>query len=217
MGRHFSRWEGDVNEWEDIVENEVIDFIERRPEFARNQIERHFNLDGQVNLTLNVYPEGAGKIHINTISADELPWNGVYFKGIPVTISVDAAPGYSFKYWNSINHGAGAAGNQTITVDIGEDDAFVAHFDGENNPASFDVFPNPAYDKLTLQFGLDEIEKVEIDLYDVAGKRAISMTPYFNAGLNKISIDISDLPGGVYLLDLKTSKERKSAKIIVLD
>lgn len=52
----------------------------------------------QVDVTLDVYPVGAGKIKISTIVPDSLPWTGVYFNGNPVKLTALPNPGYEFSF-----------------------------------------------------------------------------------------------------------------------
>lgn len=66
---------------------------------VRNHIESNFNLVKQVDITLDVFPAGAGKIQISTVSPATYPWKGVYFDGVPVKITAIANPGYSFLHW----------------------------------------------------------------------------------------------------------------------
>ncbi|HPF91008.1 MAG TPA: CotH kinase family protein, partial [Flavobacteriales bacterium] len=65
-----------------------------RTPVVRDDIQQFFGLPRQVDVTLNVIPEGAGTIHISTLHPDTYPWEGVYFDGVPVGITAEAAPGY---------------------------------------------------------------------------------------------------------------------------
>lgn len=67
----------------------------------------------------------------------------------------------------------------------------------ENNKELLDIFPNPAND--VLQIKIENTEKVLYTIVDVTGK--IAKNNIFN-GNN--TIDIADLPSGVYVIHLKT-------------
>ena len=62
--------------------------MDSRPFYAFNQIRSQFSLVKQVDITLDVNPAGTGKIKLNTILPDSLPWIGTYFDGVPVTMTV---------------------------------------------------------------------------------------------------------------------------------
>lgn len=72
------------------------EFAKNRPDYIRKHINEHFNLRGSSNITLNT--KGSGYIKVNTLNI-EGPWEGIYFKDIPVTIEAIPKEGYRFKGW----------------------------------------------------------------------------------------------------------------------
>jgi hypothetical protein len=120
--------------WQSSVNN-LKGFYVCRPATQRNHIESQFNLAGQVNITLQVSPTGAGHIKISSIIPENLPWTGVYFNGVPVTITAIANPGYTFNNWNTnafITNTSNAAFTNTISANT----TFTANFNGS-------AIPNP--------------------------------------------------------------------------
>ena len=65
---------------------------------------------------------------INTITPEELPWSGVYFNGCSVTLTAFADSGFSFSHWNS-GLDYIISEEQSIEVNLGEEESFVAVFD----------------------------------------------------------------------------------------
>jgi hypothetical protein len=103
MARQFTRWPVNATNiagWNSNVAG-VETFMDGRPANMRNHIQSQFSLAGQVNVTLQVSPAGAGKIKINSITPCSLPWTGVYFNGVPVTVEVIPNDGYQFVNWSS--------------------------------------------------------------------------------------------------------------------
>ncbi len=106
MPKEYARW-GDPNN----INGQMSDFINNhqtflselsvRTEQVRNHIQNNFSLTSQVDVTLDVYPAGAGKIKISTIIPTTLPWTGVYFNGNPVKITAIPNIGYEFAYWDT--------------------------------------------------------------------------------------------------------------------
>lgn len=76
--------------------------------------------------------------------------------------------------------------------------------------------PNPTDYELNIQYYLDEKQFVQIHLYDVSG-RIVSVINLEEQkkGLNNYILDVSNIPQGIYLADLTTSKHKYVRKIIV--
>jgi len=108
--QHIHRWKspaGNVNQWNNNV-NAIFQFVEQRPSHQRNHIRNHFNLPGQLTLTLDVNDEQRGMIRLNTIDIsastpgieeNPYPWDGIYFASIPVEAEAIPHQGFSFSHW----------------------------------------------------------------------------------------------------------------------
>ncbi len=86
--------------WESHVQ-ELRDFARRRPDFVRQHFVERFHLGGTVPLTFNPPASGFGTVAVNGILLRDLPWQGIYFQGVPVQIIAAPAPGYRFAGWDS--------------------------------------------------------------------------------------------------------------------
>ena len=73
--------------------------LTNRSTTVRNNIVTNFNLTGKYNIEIQVKPENAGVIQINTISPEEYPWTGVYFAGIPIRMEAKGMGNYVFDGW----------------------------------------------------------------------------------------------------------------------
>ncbi|MDQ3191161.1 MAG: CotH kinase family protein [Bacteroidota bacterium] len=129
MERHQAKWGKDYNWWSKSVGN-MVDWHRRRMPYAREHVNDEFNLKGQVNVTLNTSPPGAGRIKISTIIPGSLPWNGIYYNGVPVTISAIPNPGFTFEKWGTNANISDPDFNESITLNINSDDTFTAYFTG---------------------------------------------------------------------------------------
>lgn len=133
MPRAFNRWRpemsypADTSDWHNAIQD-IRNFVNLRTSIVRSHIQQRFGLSNQVNLTLNVFPEGTGKIKINTIVPDTFPWTGVYFNGNPVTITAVPEPGYTFDYWEENNSYPAPYYIQSITRNFTTHDFLYAHF-----------------------------------------------------------------------------------------
>lgn len=129
MPKHFSRWGSSVTAWKNNIKD-LVHFIQARPGFARKNILTEFGLADTVAITLNVSPAGAGVIKINTVYPDNYPWSGVYFNGVPVTITAVPNPGYTFSGWQSPVLLPAKNANPSITLNVTLDETFTAYFEG---------------------------------------------------------------------------------------
>lgn len=81
----------------------------------------------------------------------------------------------------------------------------------------FDIYPNPANDEITIGFNFPSNEKIGVEIYDPLGKKMQSLPPKnFTPGQNKLSIDISDLPAGVYFIQLTSGTGSATKRIVKL-
>lgn len=113
IAEHGSRWQSfTLAQWNANVQ--VIDnFAEKRAEFQRNHIRQKFGIEQNVDVALDVSDENAGYIKINTIEILETtpginpspyPWQGIYFKGIPIKLTAFPKSGFVFSHWSgSVN------------------------------------------------------------------------------------------------------------------
>jgi hypothetical protein len=177
---------------------------------VRNHIENGFSLPQQVDLTLDVYPFGAGKIHISTIEPGEYPWQGVYFDGLPVKIEAIATPGYTFSHWEDnglISDTLNKLFDDTLNI---SSTIFRAHFDAtsiglnehENLDGEFEIFPSPAQNSIKV------LNKSEVfmtgllfELSDINGR--ILMSGNLNNQSKQTDLYVEELNTGLYIVQIK--------------
>ena len=74
------------------------------------------------------------------------------------------------------------------------------------------VYPNPTSGK--LYFDLQNVESLSIEMFDLMGKKVFFISDYNIAGI-PTSIDISNLPNGFYIMELKINNEVVSSQKVV--
>ena len=223
MPNEYARW-GDPNN----IGQQMTDFtlnhftfqtqLYLRTEQVRNHIQSNFELPNQVDLTLNVFPQGAGSIHISTITPEMYPWEGVYFNGVPIRIEAIAADGFSFLHWDD---------NGLITDTLSpiyynalntEAVSFNAYFEplitssGTINSTSSDItaFPNPARDQLILNH-IDNITDAGFEFQTVDIQGRIIKQGVISFSMGKSVIDIRSIPPSLYILRLLGHKNTVEA------
>lgn len=228
MTRHFNLWGGtspwpaaigrsyDVPSWFVNIDS-LCYFSDNRIVYARNYIQAQFNLVKQVDVTLDTYPAGAGEIKISTIIPDSFPWTGVYFDGVPVTMTAIPKPGYKFIYWRSNSVIQGENKNGSITYNIDTNDVFTAYFEPLEN--YFAAFPNPFSNTLTIVYELPDQQQAELAIYNLLGQKVevlVPFTTFQNAGVHTLILDpvALGLSNGVYILEFKTAGYRQTIKLV---
>ncbi len=147
---HIARWRShsQISHWRSHID--VMNyFADNRPFHVREHIMDHFDLEDTASVTLDIRgPERSGYLQINEtpvnghtlgIPDNPYPWSGVYFSGIPVTISAKARSGYRFAGWAELP----GQTDSTIVINPGEDmtltGVFEADVSTDHSPAPHDL------------------------------------------------------------------------------
>lgn len=179
--RHHTRWSGSMNTFLSTMNN-MITWNQNRITGARNVVQSFFSLSGQVTFTLDVQPEGAGRIHISTIEpkTENYPWSGVYFKGVPVQITAIANPGYTFDHWSPNSLFQSNNYNDSLMIIPSVNTAFTAWFSGQPVNEPFEVSEIMFHPDSSLNGG-DWIEIYNPNLTEInIGNYVISDSNYFH-------------------------------------
>jgi hypothetical protein len=131
---HGHRWSSfnSLDQWSSNI-NVMKNFAQNRTEQQRNHIREKFNIEENITATFDVSDEAHGFIKINTININPetpginenpYPWNGIYFKNIPITIKAIAKPGFKFSHWS----GNSISPEEEITISPNGDIQLTAHF-----------------------------------------------------------------------------------------
>lgn len=85
----------------------------------------------------------------------------------------------------------------------------------DSREISFNLFPNPVDDKLTITYFSPSKQLIEIYLFDLLGRRNfITFRDWIEKGDNTIEINTDNLSTGVYQLEFKTENYKEVRKII---
>jgi hypothetical protein len=80
------------------------------------------------------------------------------------------------------------------------------------------VYPNPAYNTTEIQYNIEKPGKITLSIYNNLG---IEVKRLLNEAIvdqcsDKIAIDTSELPSGVYLCSIKSGNYSETVKLIVI-
>jgi len=77
------------------------------------------------------------------------------------------------------------------------------------------VFPNPAKDKINVSFNTKDQADLQISLNDISGKQVLTNNYSVIKGENQLSVDVTGLSKGVYVLNLVTEKGTIHYKVMI--
>jgi len=98
---HLSRW----NQWGENTDtwnanvNTMRVFAGNRVYHMRNFISQQFSNLGYVPLKILISTPQSGTVKLNTLVLNSFPWEGTYFKKVPIPITAWPNPGYRFVMW----------------------------------------------------------------------------------------------------------------------
>jgi len=127
---HYDRWIGDPNAWLSYPNwlasvERIRTYFRERPDYMRQHLMDRFGITDTFRITLNVSDPAAGKVQISGIEPDHYPFEGLWFKDIPVKLEATPAPGYVFSHWSG-----DFSGDTTVfSYDMGGPAAFTAVFE----------------------------------------------------------------------------------------
>ncbi len=212
MQRHHQRWGGNLTSFHNTVDS-MIWFVTERPQHVYQHAITEFGLNKTAEITIDAQPEGTGKILLNTITPENLPWSGLYFDGVPVALKAIPADGYEFSHWQA-NQLMQQNTVDSFAVNLSVNDTFVAVFRKTEIVSGVKTLAAAApYQLLNLpnewQLNFASDETFTTTVYDVLGKKCFSATAEKNVRLPK-----SSLAKGVYLIEANNGKQKFTMRVV---
>jgi PKD repeat protein len=78
----------------------------------------------------------------------------------------------------------------------------------------FSLHPNPASENLNLTFDLIEAKDLDVEIYSLSGALVLKQEFEVHLGKNNLSLSISELPKGLYLLHVADGTSLKQIKFL---
>lgn len=141
------------------------------------------------------------------------------FGGTPCTAGPCAVDGQRITDLQFFPDPDAGAFNGTITIDwISFGQELMTNVEEIANLESLSVYPNPASDELGISLELAEQSEVAFRLYDRLGRLVLKKTPtkYFS-GQQFERLNVSDLSGGMYFLQINVDGQSTQAIQIVIE
>lgn len=96
--RHLERWDRLLRYWNRDID-ELYFFAEHRNEYMRAFILEEFDLPGLASVEVNLNYINRGTIKVNTKFPEQFPYEGQYFKGVPINLTAIPYDGFRFIRW----------------------------------------------------------------------------------------------------------------------
>lgn len=136
-----------------------------------------------------------------------------YFNGMPVSgatlqqLFPNQIGNYSVTVFDSTGCFANSS-NYFVTV--------VGNEQYEAEQMSFTLMPNPVGNEITI-YAVLNTPLLKVSLFDIAGKLLAVKSMQFNAGLNKVDVDISTLSAGVYRVEVDNKTTIQTLKMLKMN
>jgi hypothetical protein len=145
--------------------------------------------------------------------------------------TLTATPGFATYQWflngnpvgtNANTYSTSTGGNVTVTVTNADGCSatsmvfmFVGVDDGMASGLLVDLYPNPNNGLFTLALESDVVRDLQIEVYDLAGRKLYAKDLNLSAGKWSGQIDLQSVAKGVYVLQLRSGSETDFRKVIV--
>jgi hypothetical protein len=208
MFKEFARW-GDTNNISGQIQEYANNHLTFQSQLAcrntvvRNNLVSEFNIEKKVNVILDVFPNNTGEIKINSIKSPVYPWTGIYFDGVPVTITASPQTGFMFSNWepnefitdtlNPVFEGNVSASNTSFKA------IFKKIPDGPD--IHFSLYPSPTSSQLQIKHDNETVAKqCSFEIFDLDGRilknGVLSPTDFTTI------IDVSNFKASMYLVKI---------------
>lgn len=148
----------------------------------------------------------------NPSEAGEITGTGSFESGSTASLTAVPNEGYTFINWTENEQVVSE--NATYEFEVLNDRLLTANFQtalsvSDESTSEFVIYPNPVSDLLYINH--PHIQNFEISIFTLNGKLVVSRSV---SQSNQSPVDLSSLPAGQYIFELKTSDRRISSKFI---
>lgn len=138
--------------------------------------------------------------------ANTYTWN-TSASGSSIIVNPSINTNYTVTGTNSVGCTNSATITQTVSMCTGI-------YNNNSNKIVNKVYPNPANDNLNIELeNVNENSKLTVNIYSVEGRNVFSEK--IDNNINKLTLDISNLSIGMYILEITTESWKSTKNIIV--
>jgi hypothetical protein len=205
---HCDKWCDGIWNWHQHLDA-IETFLETRNEVIQDELISVFDQEGKASVFVDTYPYQAGIIQLNSLSLEEFPFEGTYFDGNTIDLSVHPHPGKTFLYWQNEQTGERMS-SPHLTVNPQDGDRFIAVFEDEGEIFHLKIAPNPVCSMLNLNYSMPLTAQVKLMVSSSTGKTISTHQLVVGIGNHSFSWLCDHLSAGVYYLTLSTEYGQES-------
>jgi hypothetical protein len=114
------------------------------------------------------------------------------------------------------NNGNSTAGDGSVFLvnPLTLNEGLVSVGEIDQQMVSLEVFPNPVQEQLNLRINLEQSSNLQLQIFDMSGKLIQSNQLSLLNGENSTSVDVSNLPQGIYSIFLSNGKDGITERIL---
>ena len=128
--------------------------------------------------------------------------SGDFYTGAGTTLSWTLGEAVTETYSNASN---------SLTQGFQQPDLTITKVEEANALVNINVFPNPSAHQVNVELTSTAASKMQLELFDINGKQVHSQQADVSAGKQKLSMNISSLAAGQYILKVRdTEKQTQS-------
>lgn len=213
MRRHFYKWYGVYEEWNENF-HDYDKFFENRVGIVQNELSVVFEKEPALDVFVGMYPSNAGLVELNTIKLDSFPFIGKYYSTNKIDLTAVANKGELFLHWENLRTGE-IISNPFIQVDPSVGDSLIAVFQSDDAPFDLAIFPNPVVSQGQITFSLEESSEVKIQLFNLQGQFIAALEyQYLAKGSYSRLFGFENLKQGMYLIRVITPEGNESIQFV---
>lgn len=201
MPHHLQKWNGSYDYWQQVINDQVLDYCQQRPDHEWQFISQDFKLSMAHTLSFDVEPLADIPIQVNSLTLKHYPWHGSYFPANPISLGVPDNYAYDFVYW--LVDGDTIRSRNVSSLEIDKRQHIRAVF----RPAAVDQTCQVYYDAqgdVILQWYVNTKAEDKIQVYNIQGQCVEEQIVDSIQGINYLHLEVQDLPIGVYFVKIRS-------------
>jgi hypothetical protein len=213
---HWTRWNGNEGDFNTAYDTAVA-HINGRPQHARNDVKKVFDLGDEQVLSFNVFPSGSGTIQLNSLRLNTFPWTGIYHNGNEVDVQAEPTDGSTFSHWELNGIEVSNDKVRSLRFNPENDAELVAVFDATFLGIDLEVYPDPANTDINISLEVPNAGPLTISIINMEGKEVLRLCDKSVLSGRLIEqFSLSSLEQGTYLVRAKGEDFGSSVKILII-
>jgi len=151
-------------------------------------VDRHFNISGPIFVK-------DGEASIKLLSDSVERWGD--YTGIQRKYNENGI------CWLNGSYGYGSGDNKTWVAKVLNKDPMLSINEKEKEEIINNMYPNPAYEYVNVDFEVKKKTAVEIEVMDQQGKVIPLLHDFAKAGINRFTFNVQSLANGIYFVNIK--------------